>query len=169
MMFKRKWVTQKVVARLPNATKTLVTQTPSALLRFSLAYWLNFAFRDPIKQGELDFIKQRRILIQVTDIALRFSVGQEKNRLVVNITNDKADVLVAAELKDFMLLAAGKIDPDTLFFRRRLRITGDTELGLAVKNLLDRVEITKILPPFLYRGLLELTEELAEQDIKHPA
>ncbi len=168
-MFKRKWVTQKVVARLPNATKTLVTQTPSALLRFSIEQWLNFAFRDPIRQGELDFIEQRRILIQVTDIALHFSVGLEKSRLLVNTTHNKADALVAAELKDFMLLAAGKIDPDTLFFRRRLRITGDTELGLAVKNLLDRVEVTKILPPFLYRGLLELTEELAEQDIKHPA
>ena len=56
MMFKRKWVTHKVVAGLPNATKTLVTQTPSALMRFSIEHWLNFSFRDLIRQGELDFI-----------------------------------------------------------------------------------------------------------------
>ena len=31
-------------------------------------------------------------------------------------------------------------DPDTLFFSRRLRIEGDTELGLIVKNLLDSVD-----------------------------
>ena len=29
------------------------------------------------------------------------------------------------------------MDADTLFFQRRLRISGDTELGLIVKNWLD--------------------------------
>jgi len=31
-------------------------------------------------------------------------------------------------------------DPDTLFFKRKLQIEGDTELGLITKNLLDSVE-----------------------------
>ena len=31
-------------------------------------------------------------------------------------------------------------DPDTLFFNRRLKIEGDTELGLVVKNLLDSID-----------------------------
>ena len=34
-------------------------------------------------------------------------------------------------------------DPDTLFFHRRLSIEGDTELGLLVKNLLDRIELPR--------------------------
>jgi predicted lipid carrier protein YhbT len=34
-------------------------------------------------------------------------------------------------------LVSRQEDPDTLFFLRRLMIEGDTELGLAVKNLLD--------------------------------
>jgi len=31
----------------------------------------------------------------------------------------------------------GTADADTLFFQRRLKIAGDTELGLIVKNWLD--------------------------------
>ncbi len=44
-----------------------------------------------------------------------------------------------------VLIAARKEDPDTLFFQRRLRIEGDTELGLEVKNLMDSIDL-ELLP-----------------------
>ena len=50
------------------------------------------------------------------------------------------ELKLAASLSDFMRMAAGDIDADTLFFQRRLSIEGDTELGLIVKNWLDAVE-----------------------------
>ena len=37
------------------------------------------------------------------------------------------------------LLASRLEDADTLFFHRRLELTGDVELGLAVRNLLDQL------------------------------
>jgi predicted lipid carrier protein YhbT len=37
-------------------------------------------------------------------------------------------------------MLARQQDPDTLFFHRKLAIEGDTELGLVVKNLLDRID-----------------------------
>jgi len=40
----------------------------------------------------------------------------------------------------FLLLATRKEDADTLFFRRQLKTSGDTELGLHVKNFLDGLE-----------------------------
>lgn len=39
-----------------------------------------------------------------------------------------------------MALALREEDPDTLFFSRRLRMEGDTDLGLLVKNTLDAVD-----------------------------
>jgi predicted lipid carrier protein YhbT len=39
-----------------------------------------------------------------------------------------------------LLLATRKEDADTLFFRRQLKTSGDTELGLYVKNFLDGLE-----------------------------
>ena len=163
MMLERKWITHKVVTGLPTVAKFMVAHTPSTLLRISLERWFNLAFRQLITRGELNFIRKRRILIEVTDIALHFSVGLDKNHLKVDVQSQTGDVIVGAELGDFILLVGGQSDPDTLFFRRRLRITGDTELGLALKNFLDRVEVNSMLPPLLYRGLLELTEGLSEQ------
>lgn len=56
------------------------------------------------------------------------------------------DLALAANLSAFLQLLTRQEDPDTLFFKRELEITGDTELGLLVKNLLDAVEWPS-LPP----------------------
>lgn len=50
------------------------------------------------------------------------------------------DVTVRAGLADYLALALRREDPDTLFFRRRLVIEGDTDLGLVVKNALDALD-----------------------------
>lgn len=50
------------------------------------------------------------------------------------------DLAFAANLSAYLQLIARQEDPDTLFFSRELEITGDTELGLIVKNMLDAVE-----------------------------
>jgi predicted lipid carrier protein YhbT len=50
------------------------------------------------------------------------------------------DLAFAANLSAYLQLIARQEDPDTLFFSRELEITGDTELGLIVKNMLDAIE-----------------------------
>ena len=44
-------------------------------------------------------------------------------------------------------MAARRRDPDTLFFQRRIVVEGDTELGLAVKNLLDSLDPSELPSP----------------------
>ena len=46
-----------------------------------------------------------------------------------------------ATARDLARLALRLEDPDTLFFDRRLRIEGDTDLGLRIKNMLDAVDL----------------------------
>lgn len=61
---------------------------------------------------------------------------------------------------------AGRKDPDMLFFQRRLVVEGDTELGLAVKNLLGAIEPDAV-PAILRKGLQPLaavTESGMTQD-----
>jgi predicted lipid carrier protein YhbT len=55
-------------------------------------------------------------------------------------------------------LATRKEDADTLFFRRQLKTSGDTELGLHVKNFLDGLEpetllYHRVIDPILRRRL----------------
>jgi O2-independent ubiquinone biosynthesis accessory factor UbiT len=54
------------------------------------------------------------------------------------------DLAFAANLSAYLQLLARQEDPDTLFFNRELEISGDTELGLIVKNMLDAVEWPQI-------------------------
>ena len=49
----------------------------------------------------------------------------------------RPDVTIRASLRDYVALALRREDADTLFFRRRLVIEGDTALGLALKNGID--------------------------------
>ncbi|MDR2690231.1 MAG: SCP2 sterol-binding domain-containing protein [Azoarcus sp.] len=50
------------------------------------------------------------------------------------------DLVISATARDFLALAWREEDADTLFFARRLTMTGDTELGLLVKNTLDAID-----------------------------
>ena len=74
---------------------------------------------------------------------------------------DKADVSIRGQWKEFLLLASRQEDPDTLFFRRRLVIEGDTDLGLAIKNLLDSLDPDD-MPAWLWQLLRTLGEAAKE-------
>jgi predicted lipid carrier protein YhbT len=68
-----------------------------------------------------------------------------------------ADVSFRGELHAYLKLLARQEDPDTLFFKRQLTIEGNTELGLAIKNLLDAIDWP---PPVLERLRAKLRERV---------
>ncbi|MCD0502041.1 ubiquinone anaerobic biosynthesis accessory factor UbiT [Bordetella petrii] len=84
-------------------------------------------------------IEGKRFAIKIEDLQLRscFTCRQGRFR---PLWASEADLELGAALGDFVALMRGATDADTLFFQRRLRISGDTELGLIVKNWLDATE-----------------------------
>ena len=91
----------------------------------------------PIAAGNLDFMRGRRLGIEVNDLCLRWVIELRDGRLVVD--DGHAEASVRGSATDLLLLASRLEDADTLFFQRRLVLTGDTELGLTARNLLDRL------------------------------
>jgi predicted lipid carrier protein YhbT len=91
----------------------------------------------PMADGTLDFMAGRRLGIEVSDLGLRWVVELQGQQLVV--VGTPAEATVRGTATDLLLLAGRLEDADTLFFQRRLVLTGDTELGLTVRNLLDRL------------------------------
>ncbi|MNP62413.1 SCP-2 sterol transfer family protein [compost metagenome] len=73
----------------------------------------------------------------------------------------RPSVTIRGNWRDFVLLASRHEDPDTLFFRRRLVIEGDTELGLAVKNLIDSLD-PEDLPGWLWKGMQRAGEAVQQ-------
>jgi predicted lipid carrier protein YhbT len=118
-----------------------------------LSVALNQAFREPLAHGELDFLEGAKVRIKVTDLNIDWLISLESDKFVPRERELTEDVCISGEGPDFILLAARKADPDTLFFHRRIRIEGDTELGLAVKNTMDSMDWDDL--PLPLRKLLQ--------------
>jgi predicted lipid carrier protein YhbT/chorismate mutase len=91
----------------------------------------------PLAEHALDFMAGRRLGIEVSDLALNWVLSLREGRLVV--VDELPEASVRGSATDLLLLASRLEDADTLFFQRMLVLTGDTELGLTARNLLDRL------------------------------
>ena len=91
----------------------------------------------PLQDGTLDFMRGRRLGIEVSDLQLRWVLELHEGCLRVGDGVPEASVRGSAT--DLLLLSSRLEDADTLFFQRALELTGDTELGLTARNLLERL------------------------------
>jgi predicted lipid carrier protein YhbT len=123
---------------------------------------LNRLFFTACQQGELDFLKGKIVLIEVSDFEFQFSLSLVEQKLLVNSLVAAPDLRVKASSEDFFLLCSAKADPDTLFFQRRLSMLGDTELGLYLKNFLDSFDTTTHVPA----SVLSVQQHIATELLK---
>ncbi len=137
------------------ATRT----TPFALQKIIAEKILPQAFSEALEDGDMDFLKQHFIELNIHDLQYRLTLTLVNQKLCIVKPTARPDVSIGGDLYEFIRLAARKEDPDTLFFQRRLTIEGDTEMGLEVKNLIDSIDMTT-LPLWLQKSV-----QLAERAI----
>ena len=125
-----------------------------------LSIALNQAFREPLRHGELEFLEGAKIRIKVTDLCIDWLIGVGKDKFEPVNRELKDDVCISGESPDFILLATRQADPDTLFFQRKIRIEGDTELGLGVKNTMDSMDWDDL--PMPLRKFLQVVGQVIE-------
>ncbi len=113
----------------------------------SLVYAANNVLRSEIEQGEFDFLRGRRLAVRVQDASFQWVLSLMDGQIRLCESAETPEAVIAGDARDLLLLASRREDPDSLFFRRRLRIEGDTELGLHVKNVLDRLELGQLPGP----------------------
>ena len=126
-----------------------------------LSMVLNQAFREPLQHGELEFLEGSRIRIKVADLNVDWLIEVGSHRFSPVDRSLAEDVSISGDSLDFILLATRQADPDTLFFQRRIRVEGDTELGLGIKNTMDAMDWDDLPPPL--RRLLQVVGRLIER------
>lgn len=112
---------------IPMPIKQLVAESP-----------LNRVFAEAIADGEFDDFEGRSIRLEVKGGQPGITFGFWCGRL--RVLSGPGEATIRGSLSAFKTLAERRQDPDQLFFQRRLVIEGDTELGLALKNLLDSLD-----------------------------
>lgn len=127
---------------LPKAAARLISRLPQRPAVEALTLALNLALDRVLPRDTLEPLTGRHLQMRVLDAGLRldFTLADRGFRRVVTRADAKPDLIISATLRDYLALALREEDPDTLFFSRRLKMEGDTDLGLLVKNTLDAVD-----------------------------
>jgi predicted lipid carrier protein YhbT len=125
---------------LPSIARKPLAWIPLPIKAKAITGAMNAMFVKLLEAGELEFLAERVMNVIVSDAELRFSVRLDQNKLRAGVEASEADLTIEGTVYTFLLLATRKEDADTLFFRRQLKTSGDTELGLYVKNFLDGLE-----------------------------
>jgi len=128
--------------RLPAFVASLGQKLPQWPHAIVLVSGLNAALKMKLlPESELSALEEKlfRVCILDTGGEASFTYRNGMFRPVFRPLREP-DLAFSAHLSAYLQLLARQEDPDTLFFNRELEITGDTELGLLIKNLLDAVE-----------------------------
>jgi predicted lipid carrier protein YhbT len=137
---------------LPVVARGPLSLVPQRAHSMMLCVALNHVLAPELRAAELDFLAQRSLAIHIPELNTRFCITLTGTRLVP--ANPRcADLTLRGGLREFLELALREEDPDSLFFQRRLHLDGDVELGLALKNFLDAIEIDQARLPAMLRPL----------------
>lgn len=141
----------------------LARLTPAFVQQRVLERSLNHLLAEALADGLFEILTDRWLALEIQDLGLRWCISQRGlDQQLVIAQQAPVEVCISGQWRDFLLLASRQEDPDSLFFRRRLQIDGDTELGLAVKNLIDSLDPDS-LPQWFWQLLELLGRTVAEQ------
>lgn len=117
----------------------------------------NRAFKEQIEEQDFEFLAQRTIQIKLMDANLAIGLSYHNGRIVCRhfgAHQCEAEATLSINSFDAISLIQQQVDPDTLFFQRKLKISGDTELAHHIKNTIDTLS-PEIIPAFLMKFLSE--------------
>jgi predicted lipid carrier protein YhbT len=135
---------------------------PRKLHGYALSKVLNQVFKREISDGELDFLEERTVRIDVIDAGLSYTVSMRQG-LFVEAGLAPVDLTITGTVYDYLLLITNREDPDTLFFQRHLTMDGDTGLGVHLKNMLAAIEMEQLPLPSRFRPAIDRCLALYER------
>jgi len=150
----------------PDRLGALACRLPPALNRRIIDAALNRVFAQQLEEGDFDFLQNRRVDVEIRDARIHVVLthdGRQLKCLSLSQTRQTADACLSLDSGDAIALVRQQLDPDTLFFQRRLKISGDAALAHQLKNTIDALETTQ-LPAALLNLLGFYQEKLLQAE-----
>jgi len=152
----------KLLWSLPEFSLRRFSKLPNNLQTSVLSQVFNKIMKPLIVDEELEFLRDRQLEIVVADLDYRFYLTLKNSEiLVTGQIAQKPDVTFSGQMDALMSLVLRTQDPDTLFFQRQLLVTGDTEMGLELKNMLDDFDLEQL--PLPIQQVMTFYTRLASQ------
>lgn len=141
---------------------------PQPVTAVTLGIILNIFFqRYPELKKRLAELSGKWFEFQVEDLEHSFfMVVDDGGEVRIHTYSDNLpNVTMAGSSSAFLALLFSTKDPDSLFFARDLKLSGETDTGLHFKNILDNVEIDweKELASFIGTPLAHVSNRILEQ------
>ena len=156
----------QLVKTAPNVLALPSALTPFFVQKKLLNELLVRLFKEAIEDGDLEFLEDKWLKVEVIDLKLTWYLSFADEKLIIEEQSQQVDVTFSGNVNELILIAGRKEDADTLFFQRRLTIQGDTELGLEVKNLLDNIDFDSL--PEIAKQAIQRFSNFVHQGMKAP-
>ena len=137
----------------PLNLSRVATRMPQRLNQLVVEKLLNGAFAEQLADGDFEFLEDRILQVEILDAGLFIGLSYVQNRITCNrFSRDagESDVTLSVDTLNAIKLVQQEVDPDTLFFQRKLKINGDTELAHHVKNTIDTLN-PELIPQWVMR------------------
>lgn len=151
-------IQQRIEKKLPQVPAKITRYTPPLMLEGFLNIAINHLLQQERTKGELHFLEGQVARVEITDLNFNFSMTLEGQRLHIKVPGVAGDATLKSDQDSMLQILHGEVDPDTLFFRRKLLITGDTELGLYIKNMIDTIDLRQRIPKPFMKFLTKINE-----------
>lgn len=129
---------EKIIDLVSKPLRFVPSWVQGAGLGLFLAHVLenNPGFKERL--GEID---DNYFLFEATDIGQKFYLYIKDNNITVKIHHkEPPDVIMKGDFPILVGLLMSTVDPDNVFFSRKLQISGNTATALCFKNILDSME-----------------------------
>ncbi|MFC3153282.1 SCP2 domain-containing protein [Litoribrevibacter euphylliae] len=147
-------LTKSLISRLPTPLDIVrrpayyaalpVRKSPELVQQKVIQKLMSDALKTTIEDGDFDCLINRKVKINVVDANYQFCIGlNARQELQVSTAHHltlEPDTEIKLDSDAIIKILTKQVDPDTLFFQRRLVILGDMDLGHEVKNTLDAIE-----------------------------
>jgi predicted lipid carrier protein YhbT len=125
--------------RLARGMRSVVRQLPTQPPSFVVARVLDRVLWPRLDEGARTALALRTVEVEVIEWGLRVRLQLGRAGFVVAPSAPEVALTIRARAAALWRLARGEDDADRLFFERALVMEGDTEYGVALKNVLDAV------------------------------
>lgn len=140
---------KKETYTIPGPVAGLLAKLPVYPGSWLFARALNAVLARQLPGDVKEALEGKSLRLRVSDARVGFDFMWRAGAFVPCKSVATPDLTIGASAHDLLRLARREEDPDTLFFSRRLKLEGDTELGLLFKNTLDAFDVSLFDPATL--------------------